>query len=312
MPFKNKYKDKYPCTSYGNCYFTFTVKDYETFIHEIAPKFIGVSDEYVWRGMRDSNWWLESSLSRELSKMPIRDSNKWKEEATKATVNQLRYYLQQLRGLSRLTREHGELFSRLEELVNEKKRSFIDVTDALNEFQRDIYELFALGQHHNMLTPFLDWTRVPLVALYFAFKDSDERPDGVGDRVIYALNKTRIMKECPPFSKSTRGDGVIFTDSMAYDNPRIIGQSGLFTYIPANEPLDRWVVQQKNFTAKKEPVLLRFIIPNKNRSSCLKELALQGIDPRTIYPDLEGAALEVNSKLKADLANLSSQLAANP
>jgi hypothetical protein len=291
----------YFCSAYGNGYFTFNVDSYETFIHDIIPQFLTIDSNYVWRGMMDPAWDLHSSLSRQLAKMPIPISSTnhdWKIAATQATIQQLLYYIENLRGLTKLEPAIGELYACLNDELRKKQISFLDTLDNLSSYQKIIIELFAIGQHHKMLTPFLDWTTTPLIALYFAFEEIDpQRPNGVGDRVIYALNRKKIEEECP-LGHRPSDDWVIFTNSMANDNNRIIGQNGLFTYIPASEPLDRWVVGRPNFVGSQEPVLIRFLIQNKDREKCMKELSFTGIDARSVYPDREGAALKANYYLK--------------
>ena len=284
------------CSSYGNGFFTIVVDGYVNFLHCIVPLFSAASDQYVWRGMRDPSWNLVSTLARELEKMPIRINNDhrnhWKIEATKITIDQLTGYLEQLRGLGGLDDSSGELHERL---LAEKKmnhHSFLEVIRKLEKFRFKIYELFATGQHHDLLTPFMDWTTNPFAALFFAFYRSDSRADGDGDRVVYALNRTQIEEDFP----ARDIESVIFTESMAYDNPRIIGQSGLFTFTPTHEPLDRWVVKQYAPKPKLKPILIRFLIQNKSRSECLRKLEMIGIHNRSIFPDRHGAAQEANSK----------------
>lgn len=274
------------------------------FLDLVEKNFSETSDHFVWRGMMTPTWVLQSSLSRELAKMPLRGIE-WKTQATIITIRHLRCYLEQLRGLSQLTREHGALYAALEREERQNYPSFIDVIQNLKQFERTILELFAMGQHHKMLTPFLDWTTTPAIALYFAFENLDPRPDGVGERVVYALNRTVIEEECPR-TGSPKDDDVVFMDSMAYDNPRIIGQSGLFSWIPANAPLDRWVVGRQNFQRTSRAVLIRFLIPNRDRIQCLRQLELSGVDARKIYPDLEGAATNANTKVTSFIKGIRS------
>lgn len=287
------------CTTYGNGYFTFTVDSYMTFVQEIVPKFTRSKDRFVWRGMSNSQWNLQSSMSRELAKMRL-SGNSWKTKATDFTIAHLLGYLEEIRGLSQLTRTHGKLYAALKEQQNRGYFAFTNVLYNLKEYENEILELFSLGQHHRMLTPFLDWTTTPQKALYFAFEETDSRKNGVGDRVVFALNKTAIEEECPPH-QIPNDDWVIFLNSMAYDNPRIVGQDGLFSYVPAFIPLDRWVADRFNFKSTKKPILIRFLIQNRCREECLQMLDMTGINPRSMYPDLEGAALRANSRLQREL-----------
>jgi len=88
---------------------------------------------------------------------------------------------------------------------------------------------------------------------------------------------------------------------MAHGNPRVVAQSGLFTFVPAHLPVDQWVVSKYKSTPppSETPILIRFLIRNADRKDCLQELAASGIHARSIFPDRFGAALYSNFRLEA-------------
>jgi hypothetical protein len=272
----------------GHGYYTYRIESYDSFIKDVAPLFISTKDEFVWRGMRDSSWQLESSLSRQFSRLHKRGIE-WQKTVSNLTTLQMSEFLNQLRGLSILKPVHDDLYYELQKELGKNYLSFLTVISKMEPRHKHlIYDMFSLGQHHGLYTPFLDWTKVPLIALYFAFAETDSRPDGEGYRVVYALNKTKIEEICPPFE--IHGEtSILFLGSTAHDNPRIIGQAGLFTFVPAHMPVENWVVQR--FPADEDaPILIRFLIRNEKRWDCLANLYSLNIHSRTIFPDLQGAA----------------------
>jgi hypothetical protein len=218
-------------------------------------------------------------------------------EASHLTAKQINNYLLELRGVEELNVAHLGLLESLNEKLAETKRPFADILNKLTEEQRRlVFELFAKGQHHELATPLLDWSRSPQVALFFAFEQSDSRNDDEGHRVVYALNRAIIEKKLPP-GNVVKDNGILFVESMADRNPRLIGQSGLFTFSPSHLSIEKWVID--NYTNKPElPILLRFLIRNKARKECLADLELMNIHPRSLFPDLIGAARATNYLLE--------------
>jgi hypothetical protein len=298
----------YRCVRAGYGYYTFEVDTYQAFIHTIAPLFVDTKlntastsvderQQFVWRGMADPSWTLQSSLSRFASRTVKSTSDDWGKVVSDMTTTHLIEFLNQLRGLGLLTRQHDKLHADLRDGLR-RSDSFLTLLDAMNDEQANLlHELFALGQHHSLLTPFLDWTSIPLVALYFAFELFDERKDGVGDRVVFALNRTAVEKMAPNPNDPT---ALRFRESIAHDNPRVVPQAGLFTFSPDHQPVDEWVVRTcRNRSATQVPFLIRFLIRNLDRKGCLEELAATGIHARTVFPDRFGAAINSNFRLES-------------
>lgn len=156
-------------------------------------------------------------------------------------------------------------------------------------------DYWALGQHHGLATPLLDWTRSPFVALFFAFEEEEcslpEDNWGVPEyRGVYVLSTHTI--------KTVVEDGVPAVRILSPEtdaNYRLISQAALFVRMPRKTDLESYVATHSTghdhgatFTKVK--------IPNTDRDGCLIALNKMNINYMTLFPDIDGAAKHVNAR----------------
>jgi len=83
-----------------------------------------------------------------------------------------------------------------------------------------------------------------------------------------------------------------FIRPMSDENQRLVNQGGLFTRAPVGTPLDNWI--KENFSGEKGYILIKILIPNRDREDCLKTLNRMNINHLTLFPDLYGATKYCN------------------
>ncbi len=148
----------------------------------------------------------------------------------------------------------------------------------LDFIPRTGWDWLALAQHFGLPTRLLDWTRNPLVALYFAVEQKSDH-----DSAVYVLKGQNMLStdDYPdPFRYPKVGKFV--PDRIT---PRITAQMGLFTVHP--EP-------DKVFRSEK---VEKMVIPNKLREDLKRILDTYGINRATLFPDLDGLSSHITWQL---------------
>jgi hypothetical protein len=215
---------------------------------------------YVWRGQGRSEWKLLSSLDRALAAHP-------EPKRRNLRMNHLSSFQFAIRG------RRGQNPSHLDENY-----------------------LWALGQHHGLKTPLLDWTSSPFVAAYFAFVDSavlgtDSSP------AVFGLWRKKL-EETPRELRGRPDLFLRFFSPMSDENPRLVSQNGMFTRAPDGVDVESLV--RERFLGGNDAALIKIEIEGHQRNVALRSLNRMNINHLTLFPDLFGSSMHCNLALEVD------------
>jgi len=156
-------------------------------------------NDYIFRGQADSDWKLESSLTR-----AMRNS----------------YPTATLPEMQTLAGHHLNAFKQ-----NIRGRCTLDLNIASED------TLWALGQHFGLFTPFLDWSRSPYVALFFSLFGQCNS----SRRALWAICEPDIETLWPLKGSKT---GLRTIQPLGHENQRLVNQNGLFLDLPVGKCAD--------------------------------------------------------------------------
>jgi len=218
---------------------------------------------FIWRGQRDSNWLLEPTLDR-------------------------------------LLRSHGKTGNT--KIINAHLKRFKMATRGRRGSNPPIMQnendWWALGQHNNLATPLLDWSRSPYVALFFAFQEATT--SSTGKRAVFGLSQTTVEFISLKISQKTSGAAnsniIEFIEPLSDENARLVNQNGLFSRSPIGIDVETWVKKNIDHSDKKVR-LYKIYIPETQRVRILQLLNRMNINHLSLFPDLYGASKFVNFDL---------------
>lgn len=180
------------------------------------------------------------------------------------------------------------------------------VSDRTLVEEAEEHELWSVGQHHGLMTPLLDWTYSPYVALFFAFEREDRRHGELDNpyRALYVLNKTHVEVEdkCPHVS---------VLEPRKDDHGRLVNQAGLFTYSEYGNTLENFLidslrdevlgeVSEEEEAGELAKYICKIYVPNEERAECLRHLRMMNVHHASLFPDLLGAAQYCNVLVAQD------------
>jgi hypothetical protein len=137
-----------------------------------------------------------------------------------------------------------------------------------------IWDWMVLARHHGLPSRLLDWSRNPLVALYFATQGTNDK-----DGAVYAEQFSitiRVDKVFDPF-KITKVSKLI----PSHIHERIKPQASVLTIHP--DP--RLAYESKT--------MICLVVPAKLKHEIKKTLGRLGVHPASIFPGLDGVAQNI-------------------
>lgn len=150
----------------------------------------------------------------------------------------------------------------------------------LSTRDEDDWNAIVKAQHHGLKTRCLDWTSNPMVALWFACSNRQDRPDH--DSYVYMLVADHAA--LPDRTKSPFQQKHVCILQPNYESPRVSAQHGWLTV----HNYENGQFTPLEDSQEDQIFLCEYLIPKTIKAQIIDGLDRCGINQSTIFPDLDG------------------------
>ncbi len=198
--------------------------------------------------------------------------------------------------------ENGDL-----DVLDDNRRQFVKRCKQFASFklgEEDFWDSLFFAQHHGLKTRLLDWTSNPLVGLYFAVENvlaaHYDRDDVYGCVWAIKVTKQRWHEYSDLPGRYRRAKDwnlplwIMINPPLVA--PRLIVQSGKFSYHPSDSDLDL----TKQPLHKDEELVKILIVPDADGQnptrSIRHHMGIVNVHHAALFPDSEGVARFINAQ----------------
>lgn len=224
------------------------------------------SGKYIYRGMPDAKWKLETSLERKVGE----------------NVGVENYY-----GMIRQNKEKIQTYTNQQWILPTYEDFLVNLKNrpsSMSTIDKEVYNYLAYLRHFGFPSPLLDWSFSPFVAAFFAFRDTSNNAEEVA---IYAN-----FIEHGAFGNNIREDVELFPlVGFAKNNKRHDIQQGCYTICL------KMINDKVYFVSHEDPYLhddrghhshfTKYILPARERVAALYNLEAYNINSFSLFANEE-------------------------
>ena len=233
-----------------------------------------------WRGQKDPSWALASRFERLILNL----NGGWKPTARNVYPYDERYVRN-----GKPFWESGFYQGMRDRYLDTFKRAASGLRGP-NPAPLDPDQWWALGRHHGLITPLLDWTESPYISAFFALTELHTEMLSQGNELRFQGREISLYRLF--HNEQLEGNGLRVLRPTVDELGRMQGQRGLFTWLDSER-----YFELRGFldNTGKGNILTQILISDQALLDGLQDLKTHGIDYRLLLPDLDGAARHANA-----------------
>jgi hypothetical protein len=240
----------------------------------------------IYRGQRNSEWTIQSSLLRQISLVHEKEAKNLSLESRESFLANL------VDDYFKIVMESYQMHR-----ANHDSSKLSLIEEAL------------AGRHQGLLTPFIDWTRSPYVAAFFAAVEVVELAlqDDNKHFAVCCLGGYNFPAE---LSMKVVGGPILkryglIVEASRFGNPRAVAQRGIATYMHPQTDIETYVRELPRDSLPKMRMMKRILMPYSIAEDALKHLHHMNVNYVTLFPDQFGIAKQANLNAYLHLEGMS-------